>query len=132
MEAIAVALIGLVGNLGGVLLSHHLIKNDRKTKSRKLMAASENSDREILISYQSDKSLSKTAVLSFIAGIANLLLPGLFCIVAIIAGHRAIVNIKASNAYIQGIGFAKTGLILGYSGLAILICILPFIQFSIN
>ena len=132
MEAIAVALIGLVGNLGGILLSHYLSKSDQKTKSHQLIAVNEDNSNEKLIFYHSDKFLNKTAVLSFIAGIANLLLPGLFCIVAILAGHRAIVAIKASNVYMQGIGLAKAGLILGYSGLAILICIWLFIQFSIN
>lgn len=76
METIAVAVIGVAGNLGGVLLSHHLSMKEQKPEPRLAMAINEKSIIKNLVSNDSAQTLSRTAVLSFIAGLANLLMPG--------------------------------------------------------
>ena len=63
---------------------------------------------------------STLAVISLISGILGWLgLFGLGGLVAVITGHIAMSNIKASYGRITGGGMAKAGLILGYANIAI-------------
>jgi hypothetical protein len=61
---------------------------------------------------QQDCSL---ATISLVFGIlAYIILPFVGSLVAVITGHSAIKQIKASNGMLRGMGNAKAGLILGY------------------
>jgi uncharacterized protein DUF4190/zinc ribbon protein len=69
---------------------------------------------------------SGTATVSLIFGILSwVILPVIGAIVAIIAGHMARREIRASGGQLGGSGLATAGLILGYAhiGLVILACI---------
>ena len=56
-----------------------------------------------------------TAVVSMIFGIASyLILPGVGALVAIICGHIAKSQIRASQGHLKGDGMATAGLVLGY------------------
>jgi len=68
---------------------------------------------------------SSTAIISLIAGITGwTVLPFLGAIVAIITGHMAKSEIKKSMGMVTGNGMATAGLILGYSSIALGICLL--------
>jgi hypothetical protein len=68
---------------------------------------------------------STTAIISLIGGIAGFtFLPFLGSIVAIICGHMAKSEIKKSSGTVGGNGLATAGLILGYLGIALGVCLL--------
>lgn len=69
---------------------------------------------------QPAKSLSTAAIVSFAFGIgAWIILPFLAAIVAVISGHMARNEIRASQGRLEGDGFAIAGMILGYIQLAL-------------
>jgi hypothetical protein len=128
MEAIVVALVGVAGNIGGILLNQHLSKKDQKmtldlVKIYTTVDIGVNKEKTIEDPElkPSRPPISRSAILSFLSGLASFLIFGLFCIVAIVAGHRAMVNIHASKDSIRGIGLARAGLTLGYLGAVLLI-----------
>ena len=68
---------------------------------------------------------STTAIISLIGGIAGwTVLPFLGSIAAIICGHIAKSEIKQSGGMIGGNGMATAGLILGYLGIALGVCLI--------
>jgi hypothetical protein len=68
---------------------------------------------------------STTAIISLIGGIAGFtVLPFLGSIVAIICGHMAKSEIKKSAGMVGGNGMATAGLIMGYLGIALGVCLL--------
>ena len=68
---------------------------------------------------------STTAIISLIGGIAGFsFLPFLGSIAAIICGHMAKTEIKKSSGMVGGNGMATAGLILGYLGIALGVCLL--------
>ena len=70
---------------------------------------------------------SNMALISLIFGILGwTVLFGLGAIVAIITGHMAKNEIKASMGKLGGNGMATAGLVLGYSNIAIGICLICF------
>lgn len=70
---------------------------------------------------------STMAIISLIAGIAGLtVLPGVASLVAVITGHLAKNEIKKSVEPLTGGGLATGGLVTGYLGLAIGLCICLF------
>jgi hypothetical protein len=76
-------------------------------------------------SYNPAPQNSTMAIISLISGIVSwFLLPLIGAIVAIITGHMAKNEIKASNGQIGGNGMATAGLILGYVQLGITCCLL--------
>ena len=65
---------------------------------------------------------SLMAYISLLAGLATwFVLPVIGAIVAIITGHIAKRKIRKSDGYILGEGLAKTGLILGYLHIALVV-----------
>jgi len=69
-------------------------------------------------------STSTTAIISLIGGIAGFtFLPFLGSIVAVICGHMAKSEIKKSIGTVGGSGMATAGLILGYLGIALGVCL---------
>jgi hypothetical protein len=67
---------------------------------------------------------STMAIVSLIAGIAGLtLFPFLGSIVGVITGHIAKSEIKKNAGMVTGNGFATWGLITGYVGIAIGLCV---------
>lgn len=73
------------------------------------------------------KPNSNMAVASLILGILGwTILPGLAAIAAIITGHMAKNEIKSSMNQLGGDGMATAGLVLGYTSIAIGICIFCF------
>jgi hypothetical protein len=67
---------------------------------------------------------STTAIISLIGGIAGFtFLPFLGSIAAIICGHMAKSEIKKSSGAVGGNGLATAGLILGYLGIALGVCL---------
>ena len=61
------------------------------------------------------RSLSTAAIVSFAFGVgAWILLPFIAAIVAVISGHIARREIRASQGRLDGDGFAVAGLVLGY------------------
>jgi hypothetical protein len=82
---------------------------------------------------------STTAIISLIGGIAGFtVLPFLGSIVAIICGHMAKSEIKKSVGTVGGSGMATAGLIMGYLGIALGVCllcvlvVLPLLGISIS
>jgi len=70
------------------------------------------------------KPNSNMAIASLVLGILGwTLIPGLASIAAIITGHMAKNEIKNSMDQLGGDGMATAGLVLGYAGIAIGICI---------
>lgn len=68
---------------------------------------------------------SVMAIISLIGGIAGFsLVPFLGSVVAIITGHLAQSEIKKSGGLVTGKGLAVAGLILGYLGIALGICLI--------
>ncbi len=69
------------------------------------------------------KKVSRTsaaAIWSLVLGILSFLMLGIFCsIPAVVIGHIARKNIKASGGTISGSGMALSGLILGYTHLGL-------------
>lgn len=66
---------------------------------------------------------STTAIISLIAGITGLtVFPVFGSIIAVITGHMAKKEIRMSGYQVGGNGLATFGLILGYIGLAGLLC----------
>ena len=59
------------------------------------------------------------AIASFVCSLAGILLGGFLGIVSIIFGHIALGQIKRSNGYERGHGYAVAGLIIGYVELAL-------------
>ena len=73
------------------------------------------------------KPNSNMAIASLVLGILGwTIIPGLASIAAIITGHMAKNEIKNSMNRLGGDGMATAGLVLGYAGIAIGICILCF------
>ena len=69
-------------------------------------------------------STSTTAIISLIGGIAGFtFLPLLGSIAGIICGHMAKSEIKKSNGLVGGDGMATAGLVLGYLGIALGVCL---------
>lgn len=72
-------------------------------------------------------STSPAAIISLIAGIASwFIAPLLGAIIAIVSGHIARREIRASNGSLTGDGLAVAGLVLGYGNLivgALTICL---------
>jgi len=65
---------------------------------------------------------STAALVSLIAGIASwIMFPVIGSIIAVVAGHMARNEIRASNGQVGGSGMALAGLILGYLQIALLI-----------
>lgn len=119
METVIIALIGLSGNIGGILLNRHLSRKERQVDAnlRKNCATADVSE------FVTDSPakfaappVCRSAILSFISGLAGLFIFGLFAIAAIVAGYRAERNIIELNGSLRGIGLARAGLILGYLG----------------
>jgi len=74
--------------------------------------------------YQPVKPNSNMALASLVLGILGwTLAPGLASIAAIITGHMAKNEIKASMGQIGGDGMATAGLIMGYANIAIGLCV---------
>jgi len=77
------------------------------------------------------------AIISLIAGILGVPTAGLGSLVAIITGHIAQSQIKKGGGFVTGKGLATAGLILGYLGIALGIClvcvlvILPLLGLSL-
>jgi len=70
------------------------------------------------------KPNSNMAIASLVLGILGwTLIPGLASIAAIITGHMAKNEIKGSMGQLGGDGMATAGLVLGYAGVAIGVCI---------
>ena len=77
---------------------------------------------------------STAAIVSLVCGILCWLpvLPVIGAIVAVIAGHMARNQIRASEGRVGGAGMAKAGLILGYAHLALLgLAICAIIAFGV-
>jgi hypothetical protein len=75
-------------------------------------------------SYTPAPQNSTTAIVSLVAGILGwTFVPGLGAIVAVITGHMAKSEIKKSMGTLGGDGMATAGLILGYSNIALGLCI---------
>lgn len=67
---------------------------------------------------------STTAIISLVSGILGwTFAPGIGAIIAIITGHIAKNEIKRSMGTIGGDGMATAGLILGYSNVALGLCL---------
>ena len=99
---IAAALITVAGNLAGVWFSHYLRQKDQASAS------------------EAKPELSRSAVLSFVTGLIGFIAFGLLGIVAVVAGHRSLHDIRESNGGLRGLGLARAGLILGYLSLALI------------
>ena len=70
------------------------------------------------------KPNSNMAIASMVLGILGwTILPGLASIVSIITGHMAKNEIKGSKGQLGGDGMATAGLIMGYAGIAIGLCV---------
>lgn len=70
------------------------------------------------------KPNSNMAIASLVLGILGWsLIPGLASIAAIITGHMAKKEIKASIDQLGGDGMATAGLVMGYASIAIGICV---------
>ena len=133
MEAVVVALIGVAGNLIGVWLSHHLSKKDRRTKPDLVPKTTRTDSASVpgmppvsppspsRASVAVKPKLSRVAVLSFASGLGGVLIFGLFAIVAVVAGHRAVRDIRNSEEALRGMGFARAGMVLGYLELALVL-----------
>jgi hypothetical protein len=74
--------------------------------------------------YQQEPKNSSNAIISIIAGILGLFIPIIASIVAVITGHMAKREIRASAGTVGGDGLATAGLILGYAGLVLWLCVL--------
>jgi hypothetical protein len=73
--------------------------------------------------YNQPGQTSTLAIVSLVSGIVSwFLLPLIGPIVAVITGHMAKREIKASAGTLTGDGLATVGLVLGYAQLALLIC----------
>ena len=73
------------------------------------------------------KPNSNMAIASLVLGILGwTILPGLASIAAVITGHMAKNEIKSSMNQLGGDGMATAGLVLGYTSIAIGICIFCF------
>ncbi|MCG2739619.1 MAG: DUF4190 domain-containing protein [Syntrophaceae bacterium] len=67
---------------------------------------------------------STMAIVSLISGILGwTLLPFLGSIVAVITGHKAKKEIRDSMGQLGDAGMATAGLVLGYIGLALVLCV---------
>jgi hypothetical protein len=76
---------------------------------------------------------STNAIISLIGGIAGLtILPTIGSILGVIFGHIAKKEIKTNAGMVSGNGLATWGLVLGYIGLALglCICILVILSFA--
>jgi hypothetical protein len=74
---------------------------------------------------------STMAIISLVAGIAGwVILPLIGAIVAVITGHMAKKEIRASGGRLTGDGMATVGLVLGYAQLVLTVCgICGFVAF---
>jgi hypothetical protein len=73
------------------------------------------------------KPNSNLALASLILGILGwTIIPMLGSIAAIVTGHMAKNEIKSSMGQLGGDGMATAGLVLGYAGIAIGVCIICF------
>ena len=120
MEVIIVALIGVAGTLGGILLSHYLSKKDVEEKNEFSITNSTSEP----VSRVGSSSISRTAILSFIFGLAGLIFYGIFFLVAIVSGHLAVRAIHATEGSLQGIWLARAGLVMGYVGVIYILIII--------
>jgi hypothetical protein len=76
---------------------------------------------------------STAAIISLVAGIAGVvqILPLIGPVAAIIAGHMAKKEIKASAGTVGGNGMATAGLILGYITVALIVIALCLVLLSV-
>jgi hypothetical protein len=74
--------------------------------------------------YQPEQKNSSNAVISIVAGILGIFIPIIASVVAVITGHMAKREIRASAGTLSGDGLATAGLILGYAGLVIWLCVI--------
>ncbi|MDB4816971.1 GYF domain-containing protein [bacterium] len=78
---------------------------------------------------------SGLAIASMVCGILSIILCYVNAIVgipAVICGHMAMKRIKASQGQIAGKGMAIAGLICGYLGSVISLCMIGFVAFAMN
>jgi hypothetical protein len=74
--------------------------------------------------YQPEQKNSSNAIISIIAGILGIFVPIIPSVIAVITGHMAKREIRASAGTLGGDGLATAGLILGYAGLVIWLCVI--------
>jgi hypothetical protein len=74
--------------------------------------------------YQPVTKNSNNAIISLVAGILGLFIPLVASVVAVITGHMAKREIRTSAGTLGGDGLATAGLILGYAGLVLWLCVI--------
>lgn len=122
METIAIALIGLVGNIGGVLLNYHLREGDRKANISIVRVNPMIGP----IRIEETPAIRKSALFSFILGLVNIFLSGLFSMVAIISAKQALRDIKYLGNDPRSAWYARAGLKMGYLGIILLLIAITF------
>ena len=129
MEGIAIALIGLAGNIGGVLLNNHLSNRDRKANNIFVRVGHTIEHRL----FEEIQTIRKSALFGFIFGIAAVFLGGFFSIAGIISAKQALRDIGFPDNDPRSVWFAKAGLKMGYLGIIeLIILITVFITLKIS
>jgi hypothetical protein len=123
MDGITIAMIGLVGNIGGVLLNYHLGKEDKKPNIILVKADHTIGPNRIELTLP----IRKSALFSFIFGFAGVFLGGFFSIAGIISAKQALRYIGYSDNDPRSVWFAKAGLKMSYLGIIELLIVIAFV-----
>lgn len=121
MECIAFALIGLVGNIGGVLLNYHLREWDKKANINIVRINHTIGPTR----FEETPAIRKSALFSFISGFVGIFLGGLFSMVAIISAKQALRDMKYFGNDPRSAWYARVGLKMGYLGIMLLLIAIP-------
>jgi hypothetical protein len=129
MDGITIAMIGLIGNIGGVLLNYYLGKEDKKPIINLVKADHTIGPNRIELTLP----IRKSALFSFIFGFAGVFLGGFFSIAGIISAKQALRYIGYPDNDRRSVWFAKAGLKMSYLGIIELIIIITvFITLKIS
>jgi hypothetical protein len=129
MDGITIALIGLVGNIGGVILNYHLGKEDKKPSINLVRAYHMIGPSRIDLTLP----VRKSAFFSFLLGFAGVFLGGIFSIAGIISAKQALRYIGYPDNDPRSVWFAKAGLKMSYLGIIELVIVITvFITLKIS
>jgi hypothetical protein len=117
MESVAIALIGLAGNIGGVLLNCHLREGDKEANINIVKVSHTIGP----IRIEETPSIRKSALFSFIFGLVGIFLGGLFSMATIISAKQALRDIKFFGNDPRSAWYARAGLQMGYLGTILLL-----------
>lgn len=121
MDGVAIALIGLVGNIGGVLLNYHLREGDRNANINIVKVNHAIGPTR----FEETPAIRKSALFSFIFGFVSIFLCGLFSMVAIISAKQALRDMKYLGNDPRSAWYARVGLKMGYLGIILLLIAIP-------